>query len=471
MAKRQAPYRPLGRTRNKKLTVDDKEQEKCCQDPNVLTPQECESLQLALENANRSPQDKQIVEEEEMAKRQAPYRLLGRIRNKKLAVDDKEQGKRRQGGNVLTPQECESLQLALENGNRSPQDKQILEEQMSRFWGTTDGPFLCLSALSRECTADITTRPYSTFIMYFRDGIPSVNFEEERDNMSLLLGSLRGDHDMTEEGWQAFEDRMSLLNESSFGGGPIIGYDMDTLRPDDLGDDNDENSISEHSSILTSPDQSVTYSITRPTDSVVVAVLLQQEALQPNSPRCENILALDIYRMKRLRDKLLSQKNAALQLRAEAKRTKRDLQKKDFQHHMVSNGLGTVVELSFEDERTIVGSVKKSRSRSMSRSRLPTKPRPRPPPIRTLILDCEVYQQQNEDGKSPECETTSWTACTGSSGDPIEEPRPPAIKALILYYEGRRSGKDDRPSATCRRRSVSTVSSDPILEEADLMNQ
>jgi hypothetical protein len=470
MAKRQAPYRLY-----KKLTVDDKEQGKRRHGPNVLTPEECESLQLALENGNRSsPQDKQIVEEQ-IAKRQSPYRLLGRTRNKKLTVDDKEQGMRRQGHNVLTPQECESLQLALENGNRSPLDNQIVEELMSRFWGTTDGAFLCLSALSRECTdADITTRPYSAFIMYFRDGIPSVNLEEERDNMSLLLGSLRDDHDMTEEGWQAFEDRMSLLSESSFGGGSMIGYDMDTLGPDDFGDDNDENSRSEHdesSSILTSPDQSVNYSITRPTDSVVVAILLQQQALQPNSPRCENILALDIYRMKRLRDRLLSQKNAALQLRAEARRTKRDLQKKYFQHHMVSNGLGTVVELSFEDERTIVGSVKKSRSRSQSRTRLPTKPRPRPPPIRTLILDCEVYQQQNEDGKNPDCETTPQTACTGSSGDPIEEPPPPAIKALILYYEGHRSGKDDMPSATCRRRSVSTVSSDPILEEADLMNQ
>jgi hypothetical protein len=410
----------------------------------------------------------------------------------------------------------------LENGNRSPQDKQIVEEQMSRFWGTTDGAFLCLGAFSGECTdADTTTRPYSAFIMYFRDGIPIVDVEEERDNTSLLLESLRED-DLVEERWQALGDQMSLLNESSFGGGALIGYDMDTLGPDDLVDDNDENSSSEldeSSSISTSPDQSSMDSIPWRRDSVVVAVLLQQEALQTNSPRCKNILALDIYRMKRQRDRLLSEKNAALQLRAEAKRTKRDLRKKSFQHHMVSNGLGTVVELSFED------SVKNSRSRSKSRPRLPTKTRPRPPAIRTLILDCELYQQQNEGGKNPERETTPRTACTGSSGDPIEEavgsnarprppaiktlilyqnkdrknpdcestsraactvssgdpieeevgsnarPRPPTIKALILYYEGHYIGKDDENAECNVSQTVSTSCSDPILEAADLMNQ
>jgi hypothetical protein len=44
-----------------------------------------------------------------------------------------------------------------------------------------------------------------------------------------LMGSLREDHDLTEEGWQAFEDRMNLLKKTSFGGGPMIGYEMDTV--------------------------------------------------------------------------------------------------------------------------------------------------------------------------------------------------------------------------------------------------
>jgi hypothetical protein len=250
-----------------------------------------------------------------MARLRTPFQLLGRTRNRKLTVDDKEQGKRKrgQGSNVLTPQECESLQLALENGDRSPQHKQLVEEQVSRFWGTTEGAIFCLGALIRECTDAEYARPYSAFIMYFRDGIPTVNFQEERDNMSLLPGPLRDD-DLTEECWLAFEDRMSLLNESSFGGGPIIGYDMDTVDPDDLEDNNDENAKSEqdeNSTILASLDQSITYSIARPTDSNVVAALLQQETSQPNSPRCHYMLALalDIYRMKRIRDKMLAQKS------------------------------------------------------------------------------------------------------------------------------------------------------------------
>jgi hypothetical protein len=379
-----------------------------------------------------------------MARLRTPYQLLGRTRNRKLTADEKEQGKRkrgRQGSNVvLTPQECESLQLALENGNRSPHDKQVVEEQVLRFWGTTEGAILCVGALSRECTdAEDNAKPYSAFIMYFRDGIPStVNFEEERDNVSLLLGSLRED-DMIKEGWQAFEDRMALLNESSFGGGPMIGYDltllnessfaggpmigydMDTLDPGDLGIDNARNSSSEQdesSSMLASP-----------ADSVVVAVLLQLEALQPNSPRRPNMLPLDLYRMKRIRDKLLAQKRGAVQRRAEAKRSRREIQKKEFQNHMDSNGLGTVVERSFEDERTIAGGVK-SRSRSKSRPRRPAKSRPRPPAIRTLILDCEVlYQQHNKDDKNPECDT-SRTASTGSSsGDPIPQSSVPKSAA------------------------------------------
>jgi hypothetical protein len=412
-----------------------------------------------------------------MARLRTPFQLLGRTRNRKSTADDKEQeqGKRGQGSNVLTPQECESLQLALENGNRSPHDKQVVEEQVSRLWGATKGASLCVGALSRGCTDADNAKPYSAFVMYFCDGIPTVNFEEERDNMCLLLGSLRED-DMIEEGWQMFEDRMSLLNESSFGGGPMIGYDMDTLDPGDLGDDNNENSSSEQdesSSILASPNQSVIYSTARPTDSVVMAALLQLEALQPNSPRCQNMLPLDIYRMKRIRDKLLAQKRDSVQRRAEAKRVRREIEKKEFQRHMVSNGLGTVVEQSFEDERTIASGVK-SRSSPKSRTRSPAKSRPRPPPIRTLILDCEVYQQHNVDDTNPECDI-SRTASTGSSGDPIVEevgsntrPRLSAIKALILRYEEYHRGKKYDENAECdTSQTVSTGSSSgyPILGE------
>jgi hypothetical protein len=216
MGKIRAPFRCLGRRRYERSTVDDDEREqeqgKRGQGPNVLTPQECETM--------------------------GQIRFLGGRRYKRSIDDGKEheqeQGKCGQGPSDLKPHECESLQVALENWDHSPQeDKQIVEEQVSRFWGSNKVAFLCLCAFSGKCTDD------------------------ERDNTSLLLGSLREDHDLTEEGWQAFEDRMNLLKKPSFGGGPMIGYDMDTLDAMDptvdasmdptvdtvdLGDDNDENS-------------------------------------------------------------------------------------------------------------------------------------------------------------------------------------------------------------------------------------
>jgi hypothetical protein len=405
-----------------------------------------------------------------MGKLRAPFRLLGRRRNKKPTVGNKKQGKRGQGpSSVLTLQESESLQLALENERRSPQDKQIIEEQVSRFWGANEGAILGLGSFSRDCT------------MYFRDGSPTVNFEEERDNASLLLGLLR-EHELTEESLQAFEDRTSLLNESSFGGGPIVG---DVMDPGDLGDDNDETSSSEFEEgskmRVMSPDQSGMSSITRPTESDVVAELLQQEASQPTSPRYQN-LPRDICGMKRLRDKLLAQKKASAQRRAEAKRIKQDLQRKEFKHHMLSTGLKTVVELSFEDERTIAGTGSvKSRStgsvKSRSKPKSKPRPRPRPPAIRTLILDSEVYTLVKDD-ENPNCDM-SRTASTGSSsGDPILEevgsnaigrPRPSAIKTLILDYEVsvRHHDKDDknRECGMSRTASMGSSSGDPSSEE------
>jgi hypothetical protein len=132
---------------------------------------------------------------------------------------------------------------------------------------------------------------------------------------------------------------------------------------------------------------------------------------------------------------------------------------------------------------------------SKSRPRPPAKSRPRPPAIRTLILDCEVYQQHNKDA---ECDI-SRTASTDSSEEPIMEevglnvrprplaivesnarPRPPATKTLILYYEsyhhdkGNENAEKGNENAECDlSRTVSTESSsgESILEEADLMNQ
>jgi hypothetical protein len=43
-------------------------------------------------------------------------------------------------------------------------------------------------------------------------------------------------HNMTEGGWKAFEDRMGLLKKSSFDGGPMTGYDMDTVHTVDTVD-------------------------------------------------------------------------------------------------------------------------------------------------------------------------------------------------------------------------------------------
>jgi hypothetical protein len=139
-----------------------------------------------------------------MGKIRAPFRCLGRRRyERSVTVDDEEQEqeqrKRGQGPNVLTPQECETMgQIRFLGGRRykrSIDDDKEQEQEQGRV------AFLCFCAFSGK----------------------------ERDNKSLLMGSLREDHDMTEEGWQAFEDRMSSLKKPSFGSGPMIGYDIDTV--------------------------------------------------------------------------------------------------------------------------------------------------------------------------------------------------------------------------------------------------
>jgi hypothetical protein len=408
---------------------------------------------------------------------QTPFRLLGRRRN--MTVEDKEQqGKRGQGqggpAGVLTLQECESLQLALENELRSPRDQQIVEEQASRFWGNNDVAILGMVAFtSGECAdTDSTTssRPSSPFTMYFRDNTPTVNFEEESDNSSLLMGSLRED-DLPEEGQQAFGgDQTSLLNKSSslssFGGGSIIGYDLDTVDPGGLGYETSSTELDECCTVWTSPPDQGMYSIVRPTDSDVVAALLKQEASQPNSPRYQN-LPPDLYGIRRSEsawktrkhDKLLAQKEAAAQRRVEAKGIKRDLLKKEFKHHMFSTaGLETVTESSFEDEQTTAGSGK-------SKSKF--KSRPRPPAIETIDLDL-VYEEYSDENSESD---VSLTAGTGSSGSPILEesrPRPSTAVNNALYPHD----KDDDDSDFDMSRTVSTGASsgDPILDEVDLMN-
>jgi hypothetical protein len=401
----------------------------------------------------------------------SPFRLLGRTRNKKSTVDDKEQGKRGHFPSVLTLQECESLQLALENELRSPRDQQIVEEQVSRFWGEKDAAILGMGASGGDCNDVDTTDPSSAFsmydTMYFRDNTPAVDFEEEGDNTSLLLGSLRED-DLPEEVQQAFDDRMSLLYKSSFDGfGPITSYDMYTVDPDDLGYEKSSSELDECCTVWASPPAQGIYSIVRPTDSVVVAALLKQEASQPNSPRYQN-LPPDLYGMKRSKktwktpkqDKLLAQKEASAQHRVEAKRVKRDHQKKDFKHHVFSTaGLETVAELSFEDDQTIPESGK-------SRSKL--KSRPRPPAIETVGLDYEAYDSKSD---------TSLTASTGSSGtdDPnLKESL--ENSALMLDCECYHNDKDDEDPHFDMSRTVSTSAStgssgDPILDEVDLMNE
>jgi hypothetical protein len=390
----------------------------------------------------------------------SPFRLLGRTRNRKSTADDKEQ---RRGQGPLTLQECESLQLALESELRSARDQQIVEEQVSRFWGKEDVVILGEGAFSVDCNDADTTEPSSAFTMYdtmyFRDNTPIVDFEEESDNTSLLLGS-HGEDDLPEEGRQAFEDRMSLLNKSSFGGGPITGYDMYTVDPDDLGYEKSSSELDECCTTWAStPDQSGMYSIVRQTDSDVLAALLK-----PNSPRYQN-LPPDLYGMQRSKkewktpkqDKLLAQKEASAQQRVEAKRVKRDLEKKEFKHHMFSTaGLETVAELSFEDEQTTPDS-----GESVSK----LKSRPRPPAIKTLLLDYEEYDSKSD---------TSLTASTGSSGTDdanLEESR--QNNALILDCECYRHGKDDDNPHFDMSRTVSTStgsSGDPILNEVDLMN-
>lgn len=364
-----------------------------------------------------------------------PFRRLGRRK------------RRVQTPGVLTMQECESLQLALENELRSPRDRTIVGEQVSRFRSGADknsnAMILCLDAFTfnnEECTNTKSAKPTSAFTMYFRDDVaPVVNTDEERDNVPLLQGSIRED-DLPEDR-QASEEKISLLKESSFAGGPIAGFDM--YKVDDSGDlekeQSDDDSIFDWDQVASpiwalsgqqfdfspsvSIDEEAVLARERPTDPDVLASLVQQEASQTNSPRYHNLSAYagaygkqygkpePVWKTRQ--DKLLAQKNATKrQRRALAKRIKRDCFKTESNHQLFAFGcLETVAELSFEDERTLGGSVW-------------SKSRPRPPAISTGFdyeRHCRRKDSRRKDKKheTPEFDTTmSTTDSTGSSGDP-----------------------------------------------------